>query len=158
MTEDEKNEILSKLISFLNTCISASNTIELKDSAIDASFRDYMIKDTASAISFILNKINLLGMCKKQQFGYGKVKDAPFVYEYVFNLKAQPDSMGCLAFHKNPRNKAKIRILIKSLHKDYQNVIPYMNNKEIEIEWFTKEQINKLPACKGEFENEMSCM
>ena len=158
MTEEDKNEILDRLVGFLNSCISASNTIELKDSAIDASFRDYKIRDSASAISFIMNKINLIGMCEKLQFGYGKVKDAPFVYEYVFNLKSQPDSMGCLAFHKNPRNKTKIRVLIKSLHKDYQNIIPCMDNKEIEIEWFTEEQINKLPACKGGDENEMSCM
>lgn len=158
MTEIEQNEILDKLISFLNSCISAAKTIELKDSEIAESFRDYKIDDTASAISFILNKINLIGMCPKNQFGYGKIKNAPFVYEYVFNLKDQPDSMGCLAFHKNPRNKTKIRILIKSLHKDYQNVIPYMKNKNIEIEWFTREQIEKLPICKGEPENEMSCV
>ena len=158
MTEEEKKEIFDKLISFLNTCISASNSIELKDSAIDASFRDYKIKDTASAISFIMSKICLIGMCKKEQFGHGKIPNAPYVYEYVFQLKDEPDSIGCLAFHKNPRNKTKIRILIKSLHKDYQNVIPYKTNKNIEIEWFTNTQIDKLPICKGESENEMSNM
>lgn len=142
----------------MNACISASNSIELKDSAIDASFRDYKIKDTASAISFIKNKIKLIGMCEKEQLGHGKIPNAPYVYEYVFQLKDMPDSMGCLAFHKNPKNKTKIRILIKSLHKDYQNVIPYKKNKNIRIEWFTSEQIDKLPMCKGESENEVSNM
>ena len=158
MTEAEKTENLDRLIKFLNTCISASNTIELKDSEIEYSLRDYKIKDTSSAISFIMNKINIIGMCKKKQLGYGKKKNAPFVYEYVFNLKDQPESMGCLAFHKNPKNKTKIRILIKSLHKDYQNVIPYAKNKDIEIEWLNKEQIDKLPICKGETKNEVSNM
>lgn len=158
MTEEDIKENLEELIRFLNTCISASYAIELKDSAIEASLRDYKIKDTASAISFIMNNILLIGMCKKKQLGYGKNINAPFVYEYVFNLKTQRDSLGCLAFHKNPRNKTKIRIMIKSLHKDYQNLIPYNENKDIEVEWFNREQIDKLPICKGEFENEVSNM
>lgn len=158
MTEEEKKENLSKLISFLNTCISAVNTIELQDFAIKESLRDYNIKDATSAISFIKNKIKFIGMCKKQQFGYGNIKNAPYIYEYIFQLNDLPYSLGCLAFYKNPRNKTKIRIFIKSLHKDYQNIIPYTENKNIEIEWFTSEQIEKLPICKGESGNEMSCM
>jgi len=147
LTEEERNEIFNSLISFLHSCNSASKTIELKDYAIEAAFRDYKIKDTASAISFIVNKIVLIGMFKKQKLGYGNNPKSPFVYEYVFKLKEQPDSIGCLAFYKNPRNNNKIRIIIKSLHKDYQNVIPYLENKDIRIEWFTGEQIEKLSIC-----------
>ena len=156
MTEDEKTENLEQLIKFLNTCISASNTIELKDSALAASLRDYKIKDASSAISFIMNNINIIGMCRKQKLGYRENDTAPFVYEYVFNIKDQPESMGCLAFHKNPKNKTRIRIMIKSLHKDYQNVKPYKESKDIEIEWLNKEQIDRLPICKGETKNEVS--
>ena len=35
MTEEEKEENIQQLIAFLNSCISASKTIELKDSAIE---------------------------------------------------------------------------------------------------------------------------
>lgn len=152
----EQEESFSKLISFLNSCVSAPQTIELKDSAIADSFRDYHIMDAASAVSFIKNTICIIGMCEKQQLSYGKVKDAPFVYEYVFRLKNDSDSLGCLAFHENPRHRTRIRLMIKSLHKDYQGIIPFKPNKIMQIKWLTQEDINKLPICKGGGKNEVS--
>ncbi len=156
LTEQEQEENFSKLISFLNSCISAPQTIDLKDSAIVDSFSDYHIVDAASAVSFIKNKICIIGMCKKQQLSYGKVKGAPFVYEYIFILKNDSDSLGCLAFHENPRQRTRIRLMIKSLHKDYQGIIPFKPNKVLQIKWLTLEEINKLPICKGGVKYEVS--
>lgn len=157
MTEEEKEENIQQLIAFLNSCISASKTIELKDSAIERSFRDYKIMDTNSAISFIKDSINIIGMCKKQQLGYGKIKDAPYAYEYVFQLKNEPNNLGCLSFHKNPKKQNKIKFQIKSLHKDYQDVIPNQKNEKIDIVWLNQNQIDELPICKGD-KNEVSIM
>lgn len=156
MTQEEEIENLSQLVKFLNSCLSAQQTIELKDSSISESFRDYQIRDTSTAISFIKNKINIIGMCKKKPLAYVQNADVPFVYEYIFVLKNDINNIGCLAFHKNPRKNGKIKLLIKSLHKDYQNVIPYQQNKILDICWLTYNQINSLPICKGENANELS--
>lgn len=41
---------------------------------------DYGIRDNIKALAFILN-ISIIGICKKEKFGYGKNPNAPNVYE-----------------------------------------------------------------------------
>lgn len=158
MTSEEQAESLCELKRFLNTCISASDKVELKDSSISDSFKDYQVRDTGTAISFILNKIIIVGMVAKQKLGYSTKVSVPFVFGYIFTLKDDKKHVGYLAFHNNPRKKTKITLQIKSLHKDYQNVVLFEKHKELDITWLSQDIVNELPACKGELTNEVSSL
>lgn len=136
LTEEQK-ECFEIIMKFLRTCKSNMKSIELRDFAIPRSLADYNIDDSTKAISFILNEISIIGICKKQQFGYGKNPDAPFIYEYIFEYKDKNGNLGCLAFYKNPDTKKKIKWYIKTLHKDDMSRKPYITT---DIFWLPVEQ------------------
>jgi len=140
MTE-EQNECFQIFIKFLNTCKSSSKSIELKDMAKERSINDYGIDDTSKAIQFILEKISIIGICPKEQLGYGKNQNSPYVYEYIFQYNDEDGNLGCLAFFKNPILKVKIKWFIKSLHKDDLNRVV---GKSKDVFWLLVDDQKKL--------------
>lgn len=134
----EQAECFEILKKFLQTCKSNAKSIELRDMAKICSINDYGIDTAANAAAFILNNISVIGICKKEQFGYGKKNPhAPFIYEYIFKYNDEDDNLGCLAFYKNPDTHAKIKWYIKTLHKDYMNRII---GKTKEVFWLSIDQ------------------
>lgn len=134
---EEQNECFQVFIKFLNTCKSSSKSIELWDKAKERSINDYGIDDTSKAIQFISEKISIIGICSKEQLGYGKNPNSPYVYEYIFKYNDEDGNLGCLAFFKNPKLKAKIKWFIKSLHKDDLNRVA---DKSKEVFWLSSDE------------------
>ena len=113
----EQNDSFEILKKFLNSCRSAKGTIELKPMAVERATNDYKVFSSSLAVSFILEEVTPVGICKIEKFGY-KNPNASNIYEYLFLYEDCNNQLGCLAFHKNPNEREKIKWKIKSLHKD----------------------------------------
>lgn len=137
----EQAECFSTIKKFLSTCRSSDSSIDLRDLAIPDSSTSYNVTDSRKAVSFIINNISIRGICKKEQFGYGRNPNAPYIYGYIFHYVDHNGELGYLAFYKNPIQKQKIKWYIKSLHKDRLDRI---ENESKEVYWLNEEEIKEL--------------
>lgn len=103
--------------SFLNSCRSASKSVDFWPAALSDALADYHLDSRGKIFSFILEEIEFMETCRIENLGYKE--GMPCVYGYIFRVKVKNNNIpGYLAFFKNPKQKDKIKWIVKSLHKD----------------------------------------
>ena len=101
---EKKNKItesLEALKTFINTCISSSNSIHVDTCTYEQSIPSYNLFNEKQCLQFLKEHVfgNVVGICEAKHLHYNE--KLPVVHEYIFTYIQEDGSYGCLAFYKN---------------------------------------------------------